>query len=330
MMRISRQLLPASVLTLALLAPGRAHATDNAAAAEVLFNEAKQLREAGKLDQACPKFLASYKLDRTLGTLMNLADCREQIGQIASAWADWSEAVELATKQQDARADFAKSRRDALAPRLPKLKVEIDKPVAGLDVYRGDTKLEPGAYNLALPVDPGNQVLEVRRGSRVLEQKWFDAKEQQEGSVSFDLAALDKKFPPPKDSGPGGGRAGPTEPVDSTQKTIGYVVGGAGVLGLLVGGGFTVMSLVKKSEADESDACVQKFCTNKGLDAADDAKTYANVAQWVGIGGVLLTAVGATLIFTAPSAERQAKRRRLVASPWIGAGAGGVMVGGQL
>ena len=45
------------------------------AAAETLFREGKALGTDGKIAEACPKFEASLELDRSLGTLLNLADC---------------------------------------------------------------------------------------------------------------------------------------------------------------------------------------------------------------------------------------------------------------
>jgi thioredoxin-like negative regulator of GroEL len=63
------------------------HAQDNSAAVEGLFAEGKKLAAEGKLAEACPKFLASYNLENRSGALLNLADCYEKTGQLATAWA---------------------------------------------------------------------------------------------------------------------------------------------------------------------------------------------------------------------------------------------------
>lgn len=313
-------------LTIFAAAPA-ATATENAAAAEALFVQAKELTAAGNFAAACPKFQASYKLDRTLGTLLNLADCHENLGKVASAWAEWGEAVEMAKKMGDDRTAFAAERRDALTPRLPKLTLTIPTSVPALDVYRDGVRIDPGAYNLALPVDPGPVRLVVRRGDRVLDEQQHNLAEAQQLSVSIDLAAIDKKFPAPQ---PKTGTGPDGKPVSSSQKTVGYVVGGVGIAAILTGVGFGVVALSKKSDADEPDACAERFCSNKGLDAADSAKSFAEIGQWVGIGGVVATAVGATLVFTAPSSERTTQRRRLLASPWLSPSAGGFSVRGEL
>ena len=61
---------------------------DNQAAAEALFRKAKALATDGEWAEASPKFAASFELDEQLGTLMNLADCREHLGKLATAWTD--------------------------------------------------------------------------------------------------------------------------------------------------------------------------------------------------------------------------------------------------
>jgi hypothetical protein len=130
-----------------------------------------------------------------------------------------------------------------------------------------------------------------------------------------------------------GGPPGPDRPPpSSSQKTIGLVVGGVGVAALLTGAGFGVAAIVKKSSADDPDSCVNNYCSPQGVDSADQAKSFANIGQWVGIGGVVLTAVGATLVLTAPSSgtDARAPRRTLMASPWVGPAGGGFSVSGSL
>ena len=66
---------------------------------------------------------------------------------------------------------------------------------------------------------------------------------------------------------------------------------------------FEIVALTKKGDANKPDACVDKFCTPAGKSAAEDAKTFAEVGQWMGIGGLVLVAIGATILITAPSSS---------------------------
>ena len=65
--------------------------------AEALFREGKRLLKDGKTAEACDKFAASDHLDRSAGTLLNLADCREKNHQLATDAASISTARRAAT-----------------------------------------------------------------------------------------------------------------------------------------------------------------------------------------------------------------------------------------
>ena len=94
---------------------GPSHADEKSAEVESLFADGKRLIEEGKPALACPKFLASYKLEPRIGTLLNLATCYEKNGQLASAWTRYVEAKPLtrAANQQE-RYDYANERAAAL------------------------------------------------------------------------------------------------------------------------------------------------------------------------------------------------------------------------
>ncbi len=326
-----------------LLVTSAASAQGDAAAAEQLYKEGKALAKKGDYAAACPKLEASYRLDRGLGTLVNLADCHERIGKLASAWAEWNEAHDLAKRDKDdVRAKFAAERRDKIEPKLPKLQINVKNPVDSLAVYRGDSKIEAATYGSALAVDPGEVVVSVRRGDQVLKSETVTTKASQTASVELDLAALDAEFPPPKvapppvTTAPAPAPAPPPPrppPPSGSQKTIGFVVGGVGVVALVTAGVLEGMALSKKSKADEPDQCVNGYCSPNGFKTVEEAKDLATVGQWVGIGGVLLTAVGATLVFTAPSSAetRQAKRPvRVHAGGWVAPGGGGLSLVGRM
>src|SRR4051812_28534695 len=76
-----------------LLAAGTASAGDSISA-EALFAAGREAAQRGDYRQACDKFAESQRLDPAPGTLINLGDCNEHLGLLASAWRYYREAAD--------------------------------------------------------------------------------------------------------------------------------------------------------------------------------------------------------------------------------------------
>jgi hypothetical protein len=119
----------------------------------------------------------------------------------------------------------------------------------------------------------------------------------------------------------------------STQRTIGYLVGGLGVVGLGVGVFYTLKSAAKNETA--KGICPdfpQGTCTKGDLSDHKLAVNEAKAAQLnsfvgYGLGGVGVI-TGAVLILTAPSSS--SKSAAFNVAPMLGAGLAGISVGGTL
>ncbi len=278
-----------------------------------LFDAADRLVAEGHLSEACPKYEESYRLDPQLGALLHLADCLEQDKRLASAYAAFREASEVAQKKRDERQALADERSRALAPRLSRLTVDVpaESRVPGLEVTRDGITLSPGSWGTAIPVDAGEHKLTARATGYVT---W-------EGSVSVagDAANARIALPPlQRDGGleaaanpsPGGDRASVDQPDrGKTQRTLGFVAGGVGVLGLGVGAYFMVQ---RGSHLDERDGiCPTGHCAAGSGDASqrridaltEDARSAQTLGSVALVGGGLFLAAGVTLLLTAPSSS---------------------------
>jgi len=92
--------------------------------------------------------------------------------------------------------------------------------------------------------------------------------------------------------------SGETNP-GSTQRTVGIVVGAAGVVGVGVGTIFAVSAMSKNS--DSKNLCPTTTCSSAaGFQANEDAKSAATVSTIMFVAGGALLATGAVLYFTAP------------------------------
>jgi len=157
-----------ALVVLATASP-RAFAQSASVQAQSLFDEGRKLLQAGKLAEACAAFESSQKLDPAITTLLNLADCREQNHQLATAWGTFVDANRMARdKSNDKLAKVANNHAKKLEPRLSKLTISVpaDHQVAGLEVLRGSDPVNPASWNHALPIDGGTYTITARAPGR--------------------------------------------------------------------------------------------------------------------------------------------------------------------
>src|SRR5688500_16529073 len=98
--------------------------------------------KAGKVAEACAAFEQSQKLEPAITTLLNLAGCREKLGQLATAWGLFLDAERQTRSASDKATEqlhkVAGDRAAKLEPRVPKLTIGVpDKSkIGGLEILR--------------------------------------------------------------------------------------------------------------------------------------------------------------------------------------------------
>lgn len=314
-----------------LFAPTAAHA-GNEAAAQALFDEAKKLVSQKRYAEACPKFAESNRLDRGAGTLIHLADCYEKNGQVASAWATFTDASSAAQAlgRKDWE-DLARKRAATLEPKLSRIAVKVPSPTPGLEVTRDGEKVAEASWGMSLPVDPGSHTLEARAPGHesfkttVTLAKPGETKEVVVPKLAELPAAAQQTSPVTtapvatpigSDSRSGGG-----------QRAAGFVLGGVGVVGLAVGAVTGLMAIGKNN--DSKAACPNDGpCANRdAVDANDSAKSLSTVSTIGFIAGGALVAGGAVLYLTAPS-KALPTTGRLRVTPSVSKDTAGLSFGG--
>jgi tetratricopeptide (TPR) repeat protein len=300
-----------------LAAPAVAQAPDgqSKAAAEVLFREGRALLEQGQLEAACAKLDQSLELDRSPGTLLNLADCHERHGRTASAWAEFLEAARLA---QDtgwhAGAREAQRRAEALEPTLSRLAVQVREPLSDLVITLDGKRLDAAAVGTPLPIDPGEHALSATAEGRA---SWSlrvrIAANADVGEV--EVPALVATGPGAQPDGDGLASTSETlaaaelDTTDGARDTGGsvlpYVIGGFGVAALATGVVFGLLAQDRYEDAEE--ACPEHTrCDGAAVDARGDAELNANLSN-VGFGvGVVALGVAAVLWLTGGEPEASA------------------------
>ncbi|HEY8073743.1 MAG TPA: hypothetical protein VIF62_06535 [Labilithrix sp.] len=299
----------AGAIAVALFAPlARADERD-AAMAEALFRAAKDLQAQGKNNEACPKYADSFKLDPKPGTMLNLATCHENAGDIASAWASYQEAAVLAGRAKQAdREKFAKKKVAELEKRLAYVTYDVAQSSA-IEVTVDGKPLPPAAVGTRVPIDPGEHALEAHALAKKTwkttflvdagpSEKTVKVPELEDDEVAVPPPSTTPASEPPRESGSRGG----------TQRTLGWITAGVGVAGLAVGGFFGARTLSEKSTVDSN--CTGNFCNADGLSANDSAKSAATISTIGFLAGAVLVAGGIALVLTAPHGSTQARARR--------------------
>jgi hypothetical protein len=281
-------------LTLALLVPTLAPAlgrAEDGARAGALFDEGRKLLDQGNVAGACGKFAESQQLEPAVGTLLNLAACEEQRGQLLEASRQWKAAVSLARSTRDERVAEAERRSRTLDERIPRLTVRLalGSPAGTslrlVPAVGSERELESGTSER---VDPGKCRVVVSAPGR------------QERSYDVELLAgkestLEAEPGGPTDGASDGGSTSWT-PVNSA----GAVLGGLGVISVIVGAVFGSKALSKQDEATPyCDA--NNLCDQTGVDLRDEGLTAARVSTaTIVIGGLLLAGGVALMLVPAP------------------------------
>ena len=281
----------AVAICLAIVCPARVQAASPAdvQAADGLFRSGKAALESGDLATACARFTESQRLDPAPGTLLNLAECEQRSGKVATALAHAREArAELAPA--DFRVAFADAKITELARRAPRLTLKLGGPDVGAKVLRDGANVPATSFGKAIPIDPGRHLLVVRALGHADARVEVALKEKDDRTVEL--------TPGPALSGDD---AGVESQPGSLRRTGGIVAGGVGLAGLAVG---AVMAFVAKETYDGALAhCPNgpNSCDAKGVQGGTSAHGQAAASTTAFAAGGILLAGGVVLYLTAPA-----------------------------
>ena len=343
----SRRFLAVAIVLVAIGGPARAQSVE----AESLFREGKKLMKDGKVAEACDKFDASQRLEASVGTLLNLADCREKNHQLATAWAIFLKASTTAKQagNDPKREAEARRRATALEPRLAYLTISVPDAsrVEGLVVKRNGVVVDQALWNQGVPVDPGDyEISGEAPGHEPWSTKISITDEKQKASVEvprfkrleeLQPAVTATTTPPKAETKPAAPPAPlatppaepPAEPETNApgpftgmrKASIGLAVAGVG--GVVVGAifGSKANDLEKQADAKcPTDACNDPTALQQNSDARSDA-TIANVG-FIG-GGALVVGAAALWFLGAPKAADHVAVAPIVRGDEVGLAIGG-------
>jgi tetratricopeptide (TPR) repeat protein len=137
------------------------------ARADNLFREARQAMREGDLETACPKFAESQRLDPAAGTAVNLGDCFDKQGKVASALLAYQAARDL-LHSGDRRLAPINAQIAKFEKRVPRLTISLSKEApSATSVRRDDRLVSADKLGVAVALNPGKHTVVVSAPGRI-------------------------------------------------------------------------------------------------------------------------------------------------------------------
>ena len=257
---------------------------------DVLFRECRSLWEDGKYEESLAKCRAFDQLAPSVGARLLMGDDYVALGKVASGWAAYVLARDLAHAKGDPRELDAIKRIDRVKPRLPNLVVRVmPQKKATVTVTEDGLALPPGSFGSSLPVDPGVHTLVATAEGRHPFRTVVNLAEGQAREVVVPVLEADAPVL--------------VEDGNETRRDIGtgFVIGGGvtTVAGLVLGG------LALSAYAPVRDACPNQNCADAASRSAVEgdanrANGFAIASTVTVTVGLVALAAGLYLRFTKP------------------------------
>jgi len=295
----------------------------DAAASETLFRDGKRLLDQKDFAHACPKLAESFHLEPATGTLLALAMCHEGDGKVATAWAEYTDAAARARREgRPDREQAALQWAGVLEPNLSTRTISVPDAVAktsGLEIKRDGVAVGAAAWGTAVPVDPGEHLIEVTATGK---RTWTK-------SVAIRTTALGEKLaivpledlPAAPAPAPEVGNRG----LSALQQTA-LVFGAVGIVGLGVGSFFGIQAFQKNNESNQG--CTGDQCDTAARQTRLEARSSGSVSTVAFIGGGAFLIGGAVMYFAGASGGPRHGAIRAV--PSAGRSEVGLLVSGSI
>jgi hypothetical protein len=281
----------------------RDDATVESGDAKSRFAMAQKLFKADRFAEALPIFRDLTETTHSPNARLYVAHCLQQLGKNVEAYKAFAAVVKETTDHPDAK--YGPTREAAIAQlavlnvRLARVVISVTDVPSGAAVTLDGAVVEEKELGSSIVVEPGTHrvdvsasgiepmVREVSLEGGELKTVTLSLKKGEE-TTAASASASHFALAAPDDRRSDGGR---------TTRTIGFVVGGAGVAGLAT---FTITGLMAKSTFDDLEAACPKGCNDAAhmdqIDRGKKLQTTANIGLVFGLlgvaGGVTLFVLG--------------------------------------
>jgi hypothetical protein len=267
---------------LSFLITTQARADDAVSQADRFFKEGRQAAQRGDFASACRHFEESFRLDPGVGTLINIGDCAEHLGDLERAYQNYRTAYARMSESDD-RAVRLRARMESIDQKAAKITLHTEDAPDGtvvtidgnvVDPKKGPRHVTAGAH-VVLVTAVG------RRGTRYNVTVSEGEVRNLHATPGDVLEAVLPTLAPERQK-------------VSWTRPAGIASLGLGVATIWVGSLAGMMAIDRRDVQHAN--CNASGCTPMGVDAAHDGATWADVSTATFIAGGALVALGATLV----------------------------------
>ncbi len=316
---LARFLLVVAIALAAAALPTSAYAKpskQDIALAKKAEREAKKHEKKGDFEEAREAWQKAVELNDTAAARIGLARAETKLGHLLVAEEHLNKALEH-KKLNWGQKRKVKKELDALEKKIPTLQIEPPSDFSGTITVNDDQK-EVSRLAEPLRLDPGQHTVVAKADG----YKTFSETVVLEEGDRKDLVILMTEIEKPAPAAPLAEDEPEKGSSSSTQKTLGWISIGVGVVGLGVG---TYMGLKARSTRSElDDRCGGNACSEADRELYDDGKQQADISTVGFIVGGAGIGLGTVLLLTAGSGSDDAKAERAGVQPVIGPGQLGV------
>ena len=265
---------------------------DEIAAARALLRTADELRAKKDFAGALERYRKAHDVVRSPVTGLELARAHVDVGQLVAARATALSVVDMPVSASET--EVGKNARSACATLVKELDARtpsVTVHVTGADAATATITLDGAALRETTDrpqrVDPGHHVI-VAETQSAHARADIDVREGETKDVSLALVSSVAPPPPPSSGG--------------SQRTIGIIVGAAGLVSIGVGSYFGLAAISKND--DSMTTCNGNLCGPEGFTQREDAVSLATLSTIFFAVGAAAVATGSVLWLTAPTAAR--------------------------
>jgi hypothetical protein len=286
----------------------RGQTRDPRAQADALFRQGRHAAESGDFETACAKFAESQRLDASTGTLLNLGDCEEHLGHL-SASRNYYQTALRQLGGSDPRVAPAEARLAGVEARMPRLTIRASPSAPPNTVIARDgVVVPPATLGVAIPLDPGAHEVVVSAPAHLESRQSFVLEERQSrdlvaspgNDASLAQGVPERSAAPTTPAAAIAGKPARAPSESTGWRTAGWVLVGAGAVGLAVAAASGVVLLDEKSTVN-AHCPSRNTCDAIGEAAARANKTWlpVNTASW--IAGAVAAGAGVAVILASPT-----------------------------